>query len=354
MNKHLPSLDGWRAISVLLVLLDHCKYTAGFPPGLARLFSDQFSVGALGVRFFFVISGFLITWLLLQEHAQSGRINLKNFYIRRALRIFPVCFLFLGVLALLPAFHQTTSAWLSNFFYFTNYGDSSRATSHLWSLGVEEQFYLLWPAVLLICLAAEKRVLELLACSLVIAPIVRLLYCKGWYPAPLQLLFQPYSFFAKFDSLGYGCVAACLFYYHRQHLERCFLPRPILIKWAAALLILLPGALWYAHVPARLQALFFEPMQAIGFAILLLQSVLHPDQGFFRALNWRPIRHLGVLSYSVYIWQGMFCSSEYAFGVANAWWGRFPAWILVTLLAAHLSYYLMEKPLFQLRARFRA
>jgi len=93
-GRRLPSLDGWRAVSILIVLGFHCTFASGFPSALRPVFHWLFD-GSLGVRFFFVISGFLITWLLLCEHEQRGAINLRSFYIRRALRILPVYLVFL-------------------------------------------------------------------------------------------------------------------------------------------------------------------------------------------------------------------------------------------------------------------
>src|SRR6266853_579283 len=96
--SRLPSLDGWRALSILLVLGAHSEHTAGFPPQLDSLFKWIFD-GDVGVRFFFIISGFLITWLMLHEEKHSGRVNLWHFYARRALRIIPVYCAFLCALA---------------------------------------------------------------------------------------------------------------------------------------------------------------------------------------------------------------------------------------------------------------
>src|ERR1035437_3942506 len=98
-----PSLDGWRALSILLVLGAHCKATAGFPPRLGPVCYWIFD-GDLGVRFFFVISGFLITWLIMAENERNGRVNLWHFYARRALRILPVYFAFLCTLLALQLF----------------------------------------------------------------------------------------------------------------------------------------------------------------------------------------------------------------------------------------------------------
>ena len=104
-----------------------------------------------GVLCFFVISGFLITWLLLVENDHRGRISLKHFYIRRALRILPVYYTFLLTVAVLQYFtpySQNYMEWIGNLTFTQNFIESPHTTGHLWSLSVEEQFYLLWPVTL--------------------------------------------------------------------------------------------------------------------------------------------------------------------------------------------------------------
>ena len=144
-----PSLDGWRAVSILLVLAEHSKNTVGFPKSFGSVF-NLFVDGSLGVRFFFVISGFLITHLLLQEQKLTQCISLKNFYIRRALRILPVYFVFLLVIFMLQTFtrwHQPANIWVGNLTFTTDFAaftdpiPGRSTTEHLWSLAVEEQFY---------------------------------------------------------------------------------------------------------------------------------------------------------------------------------------------------------------------
>src|SRR3954470_16220242 len=146
----LPSLDGLRALSVAMVVGGHLAYTGTAPAAFKTvlLFSD----GALGVRFFFVISGFIISTLLINEGANGSIPSLKRFYLRRFIRLVPVQIVFLAALLLLTLYgtlNINSCQFLTSLTYTKNYGCSSWIDGHLWSLSVEEQFYILWPFILL-------------------------------------------------------------------------------------------------------------------------------------------------------------------------------------------------------------
>lgn len=166
------------------------------------VFNYSQAVGIWGVRFFFVISGFLITHLLVQEQVKHGCISLKNFYVRRAIRILPVCFFYLLVLGLFTRYSQDPALWLANLTFTTNFVKILHPipTGHLWSLGVEEQFYLLWPCLLVALFRraqAGPRRLNILIVPLLIAPAVRMAHYQQWYPEPLEFLFLDGSFFQR-------------------------------------------------------------------------------------------------------------------------------------------------------------
>jgi peptidoglycan/LPS O-acetylase OafA/YrhL len=357
-RQKIPSLDGWRTVSISMVLLAHSTFTPGFPTVLNPLLLDWFWVGAVGVRFFFVISGFLITYLLLQEQKENGFINLGNFYLRRILRIFPVYFLYLFVLGCLTNYSQSRNAWLANLTFTTNFITVPPPTAHLWSLGVEEQFYVLWPGIIYFILKKSNdfsKLASLLIVPIIVAPLMRMMGAKQWYPASWRIWFGSGSFFVCFDSLAYGCLMAILLTYRRRPVEIFFGKNFTRITCAAISLIIAPTILRAVHFPGRLQAAFFDSMHAVGFALLMLQSILYPAWKFYRFLNWKWISHLGILSYSIYIWQQMFCGTdETVFGVKGAWWVTFPVWILIALISAHLSYFLIEKPLAKLRSKLHA
>jgi peptidoglycan/LPS O-acetylase OafA/YrhL len=180
-DRRIPSLDGLRAISILAVMLGHAQGTRGFPDNpVLHLFGDT---GNLGVRVFFVISGFLITSLLLAEQERNGRISLRVFYLRRALRICPACYVYIiviGVLGAVGAVEVRKGDLVFAATYTNNFvADRSWVLGHLWSLAVEEQFYLLWPAML--CLGGRRRAVIGAIAVVAVSPLLRI---SAWYLLP--------------------------------------------------------------------------------------------------------------------------------------------------------------------------
>src|SRR6266545_3806930 len=200
-SRRMPALDGLRAISIAFVLFSHAQGTAGAPDfGIAEL-------ARIGVRIFFVLSGFLITTLLLAEHERTGRISIVDFYIRRFFRIFPALYLFVGVMVVLDALrlielHRHDA--LSALTYTVNYRqERSWWLGHIWSLSVEEQFYLMWPAVLV--LLGTRRSLWFVLAALAAAPFLRV---GVWILVPSWRSHIDEAFPTVFDSIATGCLLA--------------------------------------------------------------------------------------------------------------------------------------------------
>lgn len=157
-SGRIQELDGWRGISILLVILHHC-FTFEFPDILEPypvLRQAAWFAGDLGVRTFFVISGFVITKLFIEEERQSDSISVKGFYIRRVFRIIPVFYLFLLAIALLGIFHVlpgTVKDVMGSALFLrdTKLMGSDWFTGHAWSSAVEEQFYLVFPLFWILC-----------------------------------------------------------------------------------------------------------------------------------------------------------------------------------------------------------
>lgn len=353
-SSRLPSLDGWRAVSIALVLGMHSTRAADFPGQFTAAFYWMFD-GDLGVRCFFLISGLLITWLMLLEKRRSGRVDLERFYVRRCLRILPVYFAYLAVLAALQAFTpyaQSTAQWLANLTFTTNFLGGNWSSGHLWSLAVEEQFYLLWPpSFVLLGLAVRPRLaLQVFCLVLVVAPLARVISYVDADPSPLLSGYSPLKYM---DSLAIGCACAVILDRNPTRLERCLTARPWQPVLAALALVFTP----YILSKKLLLGVFTVPLgptcQALGLAVLVLQSLFLAERGFYRVLNWRWVGQIGILSYSIYIWQQLFCTSPETFGIGQVWWLSFPGWLVAVFAASLLSYYGLERPLFSLRSRFR-
>lgn len=313
----IPSLDGVRAISIILVIFSHlAKWHHIFPQ-----LPDAY--GSLGVHMFFVLSGYLITSLLLQEHEKSSTIVLKRFYLRRALRILPAALVFLAVAI---ALYWKQMHWLhivAALFYFANL-DTSRPWifGHLWSLSIEEQFYLIWPFAIRKWYRHRTAVL-LSVCLL--TPLFRaMLYAfkaRGGIVGSLPV-------FA--DQLAVGCLLAV--FLHR-------LPKIGKLAAWAMLLIAVLSPLFPATSPAKTLFMLFaiRPLLDFSLAGLLLHVMQHP----YKFLNWPAVAWLGRISYSLYLWQELFCSNS-AFHLGYTL-------VLPALGCACLSYYFVEKPVLRIR-----
>jgi peptidoglycan/LPS O-acetylase OafA/YrhL len=354
----LPSLDGWRAFSIIMVLGSHTAFVSGFPEKLHPFLLWGFD-GNLGVRCFFLISGFLITWLMLRESEDTGRVNLRHFYARRALRILPVycaVLLALGLLQLLTPYHPATDVWIGNLTFLRNFMGNDFTSNHLWSLSVEEQFYFLWPGIFVVGgLAIGGKGWRILALPVLLAPISRSIghIRPDWFL--IGPITRGYAFFSFFDSLAIGCACAVLLTRRWNEIKNWFREN----RWAAlgtgvALMMVVHVLNQFSakFSPLRVGLVPLGPtIQALGMAILMLQSVVMPQWGIFRCFNWWWVRRIGVLSYSIYIWQELFCTKPEVFGLGNVWWMSFPGWLVPVFVVSFISYYGLERPFLKLRAR---
>jgi peptidoglycan/LPS O-acetylase OafA/YrhL len=339
---YIPTLDGWRAIAIISVFFGHVQML-NLPGRIGhRLANALWLSGGRGVDIFFAISGLLICSRLLDEEARFGHISLKNFYIRRAFRILPPAVLFLlavGLLHLYGPIPLSPLDWFSSLFFFRNYTVRLSGpplawwfTSHFWSLSVEEQFYLFLPALLV--LLPRRRMRALLALALLSAAwklyVIRFLHLDG-----LTLyIWLHYHTGGCIDAL---LIPAAIAVYIRQVDAKHLLSR--CLKSKVWLLFFVPIAAW----------LFYRtspwPTAKIAAPLLILATVYNPKSFVGLFLESPPLRWMGRLSYSLYLWQGLFLCTRFPVQTPLGRIQMFPYNLACLFACACLSYYFVEQPM---------
>jgi peptidoglycan/LPS O-acetylase OafA/YrhL len=326
----IPSLDGLRAISIWFVMLAHLSGSADFP---RSVYLEH--LGNLGVRVFFVISGFLITALLLKEVEKTGTVSLRGFYLRRTMRIFPAFYVFVGVVGLLAwwgAARLLEGDLIHAITYTMNFHHPhGRPLAHIWSLSVEEQFYLLWPAT--VWLAGPVRSMYWAAGMLVLAPLCRF---GMWHLTPSLHEGIGQHFQTVADSLAVGCLLAGLF---NRMGTVVWYQRALRSVWFLAIPLLGLALNTLQHRP-RVFGLVGASVLNCLIALVVERWVRYPGSFGGAFLNWAPMRFTGVLSYSLYLWQQLFLDRTDQSSVYTA----FPLNIVLVFVFALLSYYLIERP----------
>ncbi len=353
-----PWLDGLRGIAILLVFIHHLQhFTIQSKPAIL-------TAGFLGVDVFFVLSGFLITCLLLEEWELVGTVSLSRFYLRRFLRLIPALVLFLAgvcvyaVLVLSPeAAAETYWSSLYSLFYATNWINAFRIApvsellGHAWSLAMEEQFYLVWPFVLLALLrwrVARSLIIALLLTfiALICVHRVALVDSGAWmhriYSAPDT----------RADSLLIGCVAAMLVSWNLIPTSRAFLRGLRVASFASVLIVIAYlGNLGEVGPDMTLRGVGFSVF-GVAVAVLLIQITLERPRVAGSVLETRCLVWMGRVSYGIYLWHLPICIIVASLSL--------PAWLKVvtitalTVAFASSSYYIVERPFLKLKKRFVA
>ena len=299
-------LDGVRGIAILLVLVGHTN------DGLGPL-------AAAGVALFFTLSGYLITGILLSERERHGFLNLRRFYLRRATRLAPPLLAMLLVMAPLMGSSWTEvlgpATWTAN---YTRLLGVETGFGHTWSLGVEEQFYIVWPVLLLLLTRLRKPAAALLGLVGVLT-VWRLL-----------LTFNGHSDYAymSLETAGVSILAGCLIALAGVHLRgREAIKALVLLVVVASAAVMLDGGLLVWHL---------TPVLTTPAAAALIAAARGATW-----LTWRPLVFCGVASYSVYLWH-----------VPVSWLvGKEPAGVVIGAMAGLLAWAAVERPLMAWRAR---
>jgi peptidoglycan/LPS O-acetylase OafA/YrhL len=348
-SGRIPSLDGVRALSFLLVFVSHLGFLGSRPGGFA-------------VSVFFLLSGYLITTLLIKEHYKTGTISLRDFYFRRTLRIFPSMYATLLVCALLSYWHvlkvpfNATAAffealYLENYAFWWNLAAGRHSfhvagTGHFWSLCVEEHFYLIFPFLLVLMLRRKMTFAQITKALMVLCLIV-----LAWRFVAVRImpLGEEYCYMAtdtRLDSILWGCLLATAEHNDRW---RSFFTYERLLRLLPIALVILASTFIF-HETGRMTFRF--TVQSIAL-LPILYLVTHFEKSFIaRPLNNRVLIHLGTISYALYLVHGAVIEIVSAHVHA----GRLILWPLCGIaayFAALALHWSVERPLYALRARYR-
>ncbi len=304
-RRYMPGLDGLRALAVLAVIAYHLNLP--WAPG-----------GLLGVCIFFVLSGYLITDILVNQWQSNGKINLKEFWLARARRLLPALFVMLGgVIGWLSFFEpeRLSSLWndvVAALFYFSNWQLIFQQVSyfasfgppspfvHLWSLAVEEQFYLLWPLLLGLglCFIPQRRRLigMIMALALVSAAAMAIIYQPGLDPSRVY-----YGTDTRAFALLIGAAMAMVWPSRKLSTELSLRHRILLDATGGTALLVVLLMIWQSNQYQT--SLYYGGMLGFSLISAVLVAVLaHPASYLGRILGMQPLRWLGVCSYGIYLW----------------------------------------------------
>jgi peptidoglycan/LPS O-acetylase OafA/YrhL len=343
-----PELDGIRGISILLVFGLH--FTPRYVPG-----------GYFGVEIFFVLSGFLITALLLQEWHRRGSINLRDFYLRRAFRLGPALLVYLILLSsyaflFMSREHATeiyigvlaTLSYVSNWMIALVPSFPTGILAITWSLAVEEQFYLFWPLTLFLLLSRKLNlrwivVLLVVGLCAVLAQRFFLLH-RG---APFRRLY--YATDTRADGLLWGCLLACVMFWGWLPKSRAFAFLARTFAAISAVFLIYLVATMKSSNPFLFRGVF--SLATVAITAVVSAVVLWPGFAGFAILKFPPLVWIGRISYGLYLWH--WPVRGYVFGAqTQPAAGRIIVAVILTFAIESLSFYLIEQPFLKLKKKF--
>lgn len=333
--SHVPSLDGLRGISIILVVAYHTLIINKY----------VYFNGIFGVQVFFVISGFIITTLLLKEQVKKKKISLFKFYTRRFLKIIPVAYLYLLVIVLLNSYYKflalpdilSAVLFIKNTNIIHTHWDA--ATGHFWSLSVEEQFYIVFPFILK---KSVNTYMVIIGMLIVFIPIL-LNTDGGGGNAGLHIFLD---FFRYITPILTGALCSVLVF--KKIITKKIYPNNIMTN---LLLLLLSYEIYCGQ--GFLHVLCYKNfISSALLAALIFNNINYSKDLFFRLLNSKILAGIGVASYSIYVWQQVFLiwhPWQGAFAYSSAVWFN----LLALSLVSFCSYYFIERKLAIIKSRFK-
>lgn len=356
-----PNIEGFRGVSVFLVLISHWVIMIYFPSFVFL------KLGFLGVHFFFVLSGFLITEILLIEINDRERpIDIiKNFFAKRSLRIFPIYYL---TIITLTVFNIGNSLevlpWTLTYTFNIGenwFGANENMFMHLWSLCVEEQFYLIWPFLLLV--TVKTKYFHVIVGAIVLSIFFNLIIYFLDYDNANKVIHS--NLISTMDALAVGALLAYFKCYKKLiWLQISKIPTYVIL----ILLIVFWGISFFSN--DLISSVFLRLLSALIGALIIVNAVTQKSNVISSVLGTKPIKFIGRISYGVYLYHWII--STLLFDFFNQLWerldfymlgslsiieyhkylGSFSFFLVVTLIVATISFYMIEKPILKLKRYF--
>ncbi len=346
--KYFPHLDGIRLIAALMVVFNHYLTELNF--------GFKFPTGFYGVQIFFAISGFLITGILLTlknlQPAVSYVLIIKNFYIKRFLRLFPPYYIlifsyvvleFFGLFVAQPGWKPFYMLYVPNWFFYY-YGWQGTIDNHLWSLGVEEQFYLFWPILLLLLpkRSEHKWIIAMIVTGYFLKAIINQFFLLEGDPFLLPI--------SQMDTIGIGALLACAYHYQLNFLTTAKRWLPFLLPIAILL------TLYTSYDKPR-----NDPFLCISLVLLSGSIVLRGVEGFSgvikKVMEWKWVQYGGKISYGIYLYHKviptLLVSFSHKLGILHPnKTGVLLLSLILTFVIAHLSWIWLETPFLRMKKYF--
>jgi len=352
-DKYIPTLDGWRAIAIALVMCAHgSDELRDWLAPLGLRLEIPHELGLLGVQVFFAMSGFLITTKMLDAERSSRGFSRRDFYLRRVFRILPASMTFLavvGVLALCGVLDVTPGRWLSTVLFWANYSTAAGTwyVGHFWSLAVEEHFYMLWPLVFVLVRSPRPRLAVVVAAIALVALWRAVSFKFGIGTASMAV------FWGRTDIVADGIlcgVAVALALRHEPWASR--LKRVLAHPAATPVLVAAVVLIETIALPDWKATLALLSLKLVLLPLAILSTVMRPDGLLARPLEWRALRWIGRISYSLYLYQQLFLVWDVAQAPGLRAFQTLPASLLFALACAYASYRWIETPMIQLGHRW--
>lgn len=350
---HLKGLDGLRAIAAIAVVIGHIELMKN-ESSIQNLLQVVKNWGSLGVNLFFVLSGFLITTLLLKEKRTKNTISLKNFYIRRILRIWPLYFLILLVSALI--FNYTPS-WLTLILCSTIFPNIAHSLSigwavspQIWSIGVEEQFYLFWPTILKF---NPQKVFFICLIFILFYPFLP--HFLQFYLIRIDaesetiLLVEKIFEVLKFNAMATGALFSLLYFNQNQLLFKILKFSKIIKK----IIVVIPFLIWFIGIDL---SFFQTPVYSIFFGLVIIFIV---EGTFVKFFEIKPLKFLGKISYGIYMYHWiiliLFLELFSPYFKESYLLINLLLYLLVmgiTIITSYISFIYFERPILRYKERF--